>query len=102
MAVKEAVRDWRGVTQRDKERVAKLKAKGYSRKQMAEALGISPQRVMYIVSLLPKKAVKREFYYRKERTTCTDCIPNPFPQWWCDKHNIDRNFYRPNYKEKHY
>lgn len=93
----------KGVVSQDEiNRVAELRSKGLTRMQIAKAMCISFVRVKYIITFLPKetKEISKVVWYRKERTTCTDTMPNPFPKWWCDLHNLDHNFYRPNWKDK--
>ena len=83
--------------------VARLRECGHSCKAIAEILQLSPIRVKYLISFLPKQ--KREpkdtprKWYRKERKKFTDTMPNPYPKWWCELHNFDRNYYRPNWKK---
>jgi hypothetical protein len=83
--------------------VARLRECGHPHKNIAELLHLSLNRVKYLVSLVPKppkdnKELTRK-WYRKERKTFTDSMPNPFPKWWCELHNLDHNFYRKEWKE---
>lgn len=84
------------ISEEQKLKVIELRNKGFTREEIASEIGITFNHVRYIISRLPKASRK---WYRKERATRTDSIPNPFPKWWCDKHNIDRNFYRPDWKD---
>jgi hypothetical protein len=84
------------MTEENRQRVIELRNKGHSRQDIADELGITLNHVRYIISQLPKTSRK---WYRSERTTFTDAMPNPFPKWWCNKHGLDHNFYRPNWKK---
>jgi transcriptional regulator len=84
------------LTEEDKQMVIELRNKGFTRQDIARELNTSLNHVRYIISLLPKTSRK---WYRKERTTFTDAMPNPFPKWWCEKQGLDHNFYRPNWKK---
>lgn len=83
--------------------VARLRECGHSYKDIAEILHLSLSRVKYLISFLPKKpkenADQPRKWYTKERKKFTDTMPNPFPKWWCELHNLDHNFYRPEWKE---
>jgi hypothetical protein len=83
------------VADKDKELVVELRNKGYTRQDIARIMDTSLNHIRYIFSLLPKVSQK---WYRKERETFTDAMPNPFPKWWCEKHGLDHNFYRPKWK----
>ena len=89
------------VTQCVMDDVVRLRAEGYTRLQIAEALNTTFARVKYIISLLPKTDIckTKKVWYKRERYTITDAMPNPFPKWWCDKHNLDHNFYRIGWKK---
>ena len=83
--------------------VAKLRDEGHSHKEIADILRLSHNRVKYLISFLPKRPketidVPRK-WYREKKKIFTDTIPNPFPKWWCELHNLDHNFYRPEWKE---
>lgn len=88
------------VSTEDINRVAELRSKGYTRKQIAEAMCTTFARVKYIISFLPKDKMinEKRIWHTNERRTFTDTMPNPFPKWWCDKHGYDHDFYRPNWK----
>lgn len=99
-----AIKKREAVTKEELERVAELRSKGLTRNQIAEAMGITWWRVMYVVKFLPsdvKKPIirKKKLYYTKERKTFTDAMPNPFPKWWTDSRGLDHNFYRPRWKK---
>lgn len=85
----------KAVSPEDIERVLELRAQGLTRREVAEVMGIKKRRVRYIISLKPRSDKPRKVWYRKERETFTDAMPNPFPKWWCEQHNLDHNFYRP-------
>lgn len=87
------------VTKEDIERVSKLRARGLSRAEIAVNMGVSIAHIKYIIARF-RIMIKKRVWYRKERTTVTDAMPNPFPKWWCDKHNLDHNFYRPKWKDQ--
>lgn len=80
------------------ERVSELRARGLSRAKIAEEIGVSVVHIKYIISRY-RIMMKKRIWYRAERTTFTDAMPNPFPKWWCDLHNLDHNFYRPKWKD---
>lgn len=84
------------VTPEDLEKVGELRARRLSRVNIATIMGVSFAHIKYIISLLPKTPRK---WFCKERKTFTDAMPNPFPKWWCKKHNLDHNFYRPEWKK---
>ena len=84
------------VSDKDKNLVVELRNKGYTRQDIAKEMNTSLNHIRYIISLLPKTSRK---WYRKERKTFTDAMPNPFPKWWCIKHGLDHNFYRPEWKD---
>jgi transcriptional regulator len=84
------------VSDKDKNLVVELRNKGYTRQDIAKEMNTSLNHIRYIISLLPKISRK---WYRKERKTFTDAMPNPFPKWWCIKHGLDHNFYRPEWKD---
>jgi hypothetical protein len=80
--------------------VAELRESGYTRREIAQKIGVTFNHIRHLIDCLPKPNEEQRKWYRKERLTCTDAMPNPFPKWWCDKHNLDRNFYRPKWKDQ--
>lgn len=87
------------VTPEQIERVSELRSRGFSRAYIAKDIEVPIDHIKYIISRY-RLILKKRVWYRKERRTFTDAMPNPFPKWWCDKHNLDRNFYRPKWKDQ--
>jgi hypothetical protein len=90
----------RVVSPEDAEKVRELRGRGLSRKEIADRLQMSFYRIRYIISLYHLSNRKKRVWYRAERKTFTDAMPNPFYKWWCEEHNLDHNFYRPKWKDQ--
>lgn len=95
----------RKVSEEERRMVAELRGKGYKRKEIAQLMGVPVRHIIYILLRLSKcsthpKSSTHPIWYRKERLTQTDTIPNPFPKWWCEKNGLSHNFYRPRWRDQ--
>lgn len=92
----------RKVSEEERRMVAELRGKGYKRKEIAQLMGVPVRHIIHIIHILSHlpKCSTHPIWYRKERFTQTDTIPNPFPKWWCEKNGLSHNFYRPRWRDQ--